>query len=1149
MHNSNWDVFVLRLNQSGLSLDYSTFVGGAADDHGRDIVLDSVNNAIVTGSTSSFNFPNSTGVFDPDHNGNWDAFVCKLNQTGGKLIFSTFIGDLLTDMTNGIDLDPLGNIYITGDTFSSNFPTTIDAFYRSLNGTSDAYLVIFNQNCTKLLYSSYIGGSGMEYGYGIALDSIGNVYLAGSTRSTGFPTTNNAFDTSHGGAEDGFVLKLTASSIININSLSILESETPTNMIYSKLGPYTFRIELIDSVNFTDLDMVFLTLDPNGAGIQLSWNCTTGKFSKLSDPNNYVTLEPTSKYNNYLFWWTIDFIVTFNWTYPNEKFQDVQAKATSKTIWPTWLNGTGIYNVENDLVFNGTLLVEGENDRTIHEKTLVRGGETLRWTSLTPVYENTTEVYPPTAEYHVTILDELGSSWSTSPAYSEPFYIETLTPNITYNSNFNYTIKISDIPTECDKSNKTFDIRIDANNVTFSNPLPLNATWQTSNDVSVSVHINDPGGGTVNGESVMFRTSNNDGDSWSEWKYVHGLDSNMSIIASNFVSLKEGKKNLIKWRAADSVGNGPNESQPYRIIVDIRPVIFSNFQPLATDISTTEEVEVSVTISDDNSGVNAATIEYSISIDKGKTWGDWLAVDGYSNDMEVIVKSNLTFPNSSDNMIKWRASDIAGNGPIESPPFVIFVNTWIPIIKPSVELLSPLKGSIMNETNISFSWMLENINIQNVTYDLYFSNQSSIELFESNLTDTSFSINGLLDGEKYYWYIIPKLDGVKGTCSSGVWWFEIYVPKIQKQFELDITGPKSIMIEQDENKSIELTITNLGNVVDLVKLDLLLGNLSGYVTLDDYSIMKISSRKSVKRNLNISIPITFRPGIYSIIITAISINSGEILKENHIINIDVRELVIPEPPVIEDDKKRTDEKSNSLLLYLLITIVIIVILSLIITYFIYKKRKKQIEPGLLPGGSFALKPGALPSPVITLDQISTSPAVAQLPRITMGEGESQITTATAVVPVLAKSTQIIQPPVTQTESTPIPSLPQLPPAKIQDRKPEVIKTGEIATSTTPTIAQPTISVQGPTVHLPDTPPDLQKTPPIAKPVEPETSQTAPVTQQIPKPTLAQPQVQPTLAKGPSVPIEVKGEKTTIFTTPGTTPKKDQSVEKKDEEVV
>src|SRR5579871_4992061 len=208
------DAFVAKLNPSGTSLLYSTFLGGSGADQGTSIAVDTSGNAYITGSTSSTNFPTTPGALQTNYGGNpSDAFVAKVNATGTALIFSTYLGGLNGgggDYGHGVAVDAAGNAYVTGDTDSSNFPTTPGALQRTLAGTSNAFIAKLNPSGTALAYSTYLGGSQDDSGYAIAVDTSGNAYLTGLTSSSNFPTTPGAVQTTNGGS-DAFVAKLNAS--------------------------------------------------------------------------------------------------------------------------------------------------------------------------------------------------------------------------------------------------------------------------------------------------------------------------------------------------------------------------------------------------------------------------------------------------------------------------------------------------------------------------------------------------------------------------------------------------------------------------------------------------------------------------------------------------------------------------------------------------------------------------------------------------------------------------------------------------------------------------------------------------------------------------------------------------------------------------
>ena len=220
--SNNLDVFVTKLNPAGTALVYSTFVGGTNSEWGRGIAIDAANNVYVTGQTMSSNFPTTGGAFDRTFNidtcprcgiDQQDAFVFKLNASGSSLVYSTFLGGFDFDDGLGIAVDTAGSAYVTGETGSSNFPTTAGSFSRVKAGVFDAFVAKLNPTGSALVYSTYLGGSEVDMGQRIALSKDGSnqAYILGSTSSPNFPTTAGAFDTTANGGFDVFVARLNAS--------------------------------------------------------------------------------------------------------------------------------------------------------------------------------------------------------------------------------------------------------------------------------------------------------------------------------------------------------------------------------------------------------------------------------------------------------------------------------------------------------------------------------------------------------------------------------------------------------------------------------------------------------------------------------------------------------------------------------------------------------------------------------------------------------------------------------------------------------------------------------------------------------------------------------------------------------------------------
>jgi len=212
------NAFVLKLNAAGNSLVYSTYLGGNASDAGNGIAVDGSGNAYVVGDTTSVTFP-ATGLQKGNHGG-MDAFVAKIGSTG-TLSYSTYLGGSSDDHGAAIAVNTAGNAYITGSTWSADFPVAA-AFQSKLAGGQDAFAAKLAADGSALLFSTFLGGSGGTLGYpeagrGIALDSQGNAYLTGVTSSTDFPLLN-PLESTLGGPMDAFVVKLTSTGTLSYST-------------------------------------------------------------------------------------------------------------------------------------------------------------------------------------------------------------------------------------------------------------------------------------------------------------------------------------------------------------------------------------------------------------------------------------------------------------------------------------------------------------------------------------------------------------------------------------------------------------------------------------------------------------------------------------------------------------------------------------------------------------------------------------------------------------------------------------------------------------------------------------------------------------------------------------------------------------------
>lgn len=202
------DVFVSKLDPEGSTLVYSTFLGGGAFDAGFDLSVEGSGTVYVTGQTASLDFPTTPGAFQPSFGGgSADAFVSKLGREGSELLYSTYLGG--GQLEFGFDIAVrAGNAYVTGRTFSADFPATPGAFQTLLAGVADAFVTKLDRAGSALVYSTYLGGGNADFGLGIAVDGAGSAYVTGWTLSADFPTTAAAVQPGFAGGEDAFVSKL-----------------------------------------------------------------------------------------------------------------------------------------------------------------------------------------------------------------------------------------------------------------------------------------------------------------------------------------------------------------------------------------------------------------------------------------------------------------------------------------------------------------------------------------------------------------------------------------------------------------------------------------------------------------------------------------------------------------------------------------------------------------------------------------------------------------------------------------------------------------------------------------------------------------------------------------------------------------------------
>jgi hypothetical protein len=202
------DIYVSKFSPNGQNLLYTTILGGASIDYAYALSVDAAGNATVAGIATSYDYPLLNPIRGSHAGGTYDVVMTKLNTTG-QMIFSTYLGGSGSDYADGLATDEVGNVYLTGYTNSTNFPTTAGSYQTTNQGMYDGYVTKITPNGSAIVWSTYLGGRYGDESHDLALDSQGNIYLTGWTVSDNFPTLNPFQSTLHTGSSgDAFVTKM-----------------------------------------------------------------------------------------------------------------------------------------------------------------------------------------------------------------------------------------------------------------------------------------------------------------------------------------------------------------------------------------------------------------------------------------------------------------------------------------------------------------------------------------------------------------------------------------------------------------------------------------------------------------------------------------------------------------------------------------------------------------------------------------------------------------------------------------------------------------------------------------------------------------------------------------------------------------------------
>ncbi len=333
-------------------LSYSTYLGGTGGDVANGIAVDGSGNAYVTGSTASSDFPVKSAEQGTSA-GNGDVFVAKFNATGSGLVFSTFLGGSGSDSGAALAVDLAGNTYVVGNTSSINFPTTSGAFQPNYAGNGDGFVAKLSASGSSLIYSSYLGGSDSDFAQAIALDSSGNAYVTGSTRSADFPTAK-PLQIGNDGQSDAFVTKVNPSGTGLVYSTYLGGSSADSGQAIALdsagnayVAGFTFSRDFptqnaLQGANAGGLDAFVTELNAAGSGLvfstYLGGSAQDRAFGLFVDAHGSVYVTGDTQSN--------DFPTTTNAFQPSnhgqgDAFVSKLAPGGSSLVYSTLLGGSG----------------------------------------------------------------------------------------------------------------------------------------------------------------------------------------------------------------------------------------------------------------------------------------------------------------------------------------------------------------------------------------------------------------------------------------------------------------------------------------------------------------------------------------------------------------------------------------------------------------------------------------------------------------------------------------------------------------------------------------------------------------------------------------------------------------------------------------
>jgi hypothetical protein len=732
----SYDAFVSKLSADGSDLLYLTYLGGSDSDSGQAIAVDSSGCAYVTGQTHSSNFP-TINAFQSASGGSLDTFVTKLIADGSDLTYSTYIGGSKSDYGYDLAVDPSGCAYVVGYTESSDFPIR-EADQTTFGGAYDVFVSKLNAGGSNLVYSTYLGGGGTDYGLGIAIDPSGCAYVTGHINSSDF-TTTGAYQVAYGGgSDDAFITKLNP---VRPPSAPIALTAIPgsTNVSLSWNAP--------DDVG-PGIDHYLVYQDGLSIAQVTTASClVTGLTSGQSYEFNVSAYNAGGNGDNATIMVTPDVHITVQVTSSAQYADASTASAVTATVSAlsdlsliTLASANVSHYVNGVVVSNNAIAVSGRAYVTTQPIDLAVGTNTFTYTfndsvgnsvsdSITVIYDVVKPTVTVTSPSNNS-LNNTGSvtvHWTTADDRSGIKTVEYrldgsdwMATIATGSHSWNgladgpHTVSLRATDNAGNANTTSITFLVDTVKPTLTINSPSNNSHSNSGSVDVAWDADDLLSGVI---SIEYRL---DGSDWIGTSDSHFIWSDLADGAHTFL-----------LRSTDNAGN-VNTTLVTIFVDTVKPTIVVD-SPDSGSYNNTGSVTIRWSAADDRSGI--MTVERSLD------GGDWATVTGET-------RYDWTGLSDGQHILSLRATDNAGN--VNTAQVAFTVDT----AKPTLAIGSPEDGSYNNTGSLIVSWTGADALSGIAYYDVSIDSGTSIRL-----TGTNHTFAGLSDG--------PHLIKVTAADMSG----------------------------------------------------------------------------------------------------------------------------------------------------------------------------------------------------------------------------------------------------------------------------------------------------------------------------------------------------------------------------------------------